>query len=131
MQKQPSEVLTCNFIKKKLQHRCFPVKFAKILRTSILKNICEELLLIMLLCLVCFEQNPFLHFDYRLFSDLINTPSNNSPVFLTGNFLQTIKTWFMFYLTFKLAVKSYCQTYRQQCQNFQILTPAFRISKKY
>ena len=23
----------CNFVKKKLQHRCFPVKFAKFLRT--------------------------------------------------------------------------------------------------
>ena len=27
----------------KLQHRCFPVKFAKFLRTSILKNVCERL----------------------------------------------------------------------------------------
>ena len=30
-----------NFNKKRLQHRCFPVKFAIFLRTSILKNICE------------------------------------------------------------------------------------------
>ena len=37
---------TCNFIKRRLQHRCFPVKFAKILRTPILENICERLLLI-------------------------------------------------------------------------------------
>ena len=28
----------CNFIKKRLQHKCFPVKFAKILGKSILKN---------------------------------------------------------------------------------------------
>ena len=34
-----------NFIKKRLQHRCFPVKFAKYLRTPILKNIFEWLLL--------------------------------------------------------------------------------------
>ena len=33
----------CNFIKKRLQHRCFPVKFAKFLRTPTLKNICERL----------------------------------------------------------------------------------------
>ena len=26
----------CNFIKKRLQHRCFPVKFSKILRIPIL-----------------------------------------------------------------------------------------------
>ena len=35
----------CNFIKKRLQHRCFPVKFVKFLRTAILKYICERLLL--------------------------------------------------------------------------------------
>ena len=35
----------CNFIKKRLQHWCFPVKFAKFSRTSILKKICERLLL--------------------------------------------------------------------------------------
>ena len=34
-----------NFIKKRLQHRYFPVKFAKFLRTPILKSICERLLL--------------------------------------------------------------------------------------
>ena len=34
-----------NFIKKRLQHRCFPAKFAKFLKTSILKNIWERLLL--------------------------------------------------------------------------------------
>ena len=32
-----------NFIKKRFQRRYFPVKFAKFLRTSILKNICERL----------------------------------------------------------------------------------------
>ena len=34
----------CNFMKKRLQHRCFPVKFAKFLRTHILSNINERLL---------------------------------------------------------------------------------------
>ena len=29
---------------KRLQHRCFPVDFAKFLRTPIVKNICERLL---------------------------------------------------------------------------------------
>ena len=66
LKKQSPEVLPCNFIKKKLQPRGFPVKFAKFLRINILKNIYEQLLLTMLLC---FEK-PFLHFDYRLFLDL-------------------------------------------------------------
>ena len=35
----------CNIIKKSLQHSCFPAKFAKFLRTFIMKNICERLLL--------------------------------------------------------------------------------------
>ena len=30
----------CNFIKKRIQHRCFPLIIAKFLRTPILKNIC-------------------------------------------------------------------------------------------
>ena len=34
-----------NFIKKRLQHRCFPVNIAKYLRTPFLKKICERLLL--------------------------------------------------------------------------------------
>ena len=34
-----------NFIKMRLQHRCFLVKVAKILRTSIFKKICERILL--------------------------------------------------------------------------------------
>ena len=35
----------CNYIKKRPQLRCFPVNIAKFLRTPILKNTCEELLL--------------------------------------------------------------------------------------
>ena len=31
----------CNFIEKRLQHRCFHVNIAKFLRASILKNICN------------------------------------------------------------------------------------------
>ena len=34
-----------SFIKKRLQHKYFPVKFAKFLRIPIFKNICERLLL--------------------------------------------------------------------------------------
>ena len=40
-----ADLKTCNFIKKRIQHRCFPGKFAKFLRTPILKNIGERLLL--------------------------------------------------------------------------------------
>ena len=30
----------CNFIKNRLQHRCFPLNIAKFLRTPVSKNIC-------------------------------------------------------------------------------------------
>ena len=35
----------CNFIKKRLQHRCFPVSIVKCLREPYLQNICERLFL--------------------------------------------------------------------------------------
>ena len=35
-----------NFIKKRLQHKCFPVSIGKYFRTAILKNINERLLLL-------------------------------------------------------------------------------------
>ena len=44
LQKQPPEV----FCKERVQHRCFPVKFTKLLRTPILKNIYKRLLLILI-----------------------------------------------------------------------------------
>ena len=34
----------CNFIKKRLKHGCFSVKFSKLLSAPILKNIWEQLL---------------------------------------------------------------------------------------
>ena len=43
---------TCNFLKKRLQHRCFPVNITKFLRTFILMKICEQLLLPSLLLTV-------------------------------------------------------------------------------
>ena len=36
----------CNFIKKRLQHKCFSMKFARFLGKPILKNLCERLLCI-------------------------------------------------------------------------------------
>ena len=39
-------IQACNFIKKRLKHRCFPVNIAKFSRTPILKSILEQLLLI-------------------------------------------------------------------------------------
>ena len=35
----------CKFIKKRLQHRCFPVNISKILKAPVLKNIYKRLVL--------------------------------------------------------------------------------------
>ena len=40
---------TCNFIKKRLQHRCFPVKLGKFLRTPFLTEYLRWLLLILVI----------------------------------------------------------------------------------
>ena len=40
---------TCKFIEKRLQHWCFPLHVWKFLRTPISENICEQLLLIIIL----------------------------------------------------------------------------------
>ena len=50
----------CNFITKKLQHRCFPEKLAEFLRIAILKNICEQLLLYL-------HYNSHHHFHFHHF----------------------------------------------------------------
>ena len=39
---ETSSLLGCNFIKKRLQHRCFPVNIAKFLRTFILQNTSDD-----------------------------------------------------------------------------------------
>ena len=47
-------LLLCNFIKKRLQRRCFRVKFAKLSKTPISINIWEQLLLVKLkLIIIC------------------------------------------------------------------------------
>ena len=53
-----------NFIKKRLPHMCFPVKFRNFLRTPILKNICERLLL-SFLGFTKLNHNVFLWLSWR------------------------------------------------------------------
>ena len=43
--KKVADLKACNFIKKRLQHRCFFVNIAILLRRVIFKNICEWLLM--------------------------------------------------------------------------------------
>ena len=40
-----ADLQTCNFIKKTLLHRCFPVNIVKFVRASVLNNICVQLIL--------------------------------------------------------------------------------------
>ena len=42
---QESTRTRASLVKKRLRRRCFPVNFAKFIRTPILKNICKQLLL--------------------------------------------------------------------------------------
>ena len=38
-----ASIQSCNFIKRRLQHRCFPMNIATFFRTPVLKKICEQL----------------------------------------------------------------------------------------
>ena len=42
---QAADLQVYNFIKKRFQHKCFSRNFAKFLKMSILKKVCERLLL--------------------------------------------------------------------------------------
>ena len=56
----------CDFTEKWLQLRCCPVNFCKILRTSILWNICKRLLL-----KIIFNVNQLFHFDLIKFDWIV------------------------------------------------------------
>ena len=77
--------LCCNFIKKRLQHRRFLVKFANFLRTPkhILKNICE-LLLLKLMTEVLPIEKVLLHFQYygKIMVKLKTLPCSGVQLFL-------------------------------------------------
>ena len=79
----------CNFVKNRLQHRCFSVNIVKSLRTTILKNSCERLLLQNDIPDVCWKN--FLNGSGELESnfdswDIHGTGLNNSnKVFNVGN----------------------------------------------
>ena len=100
-------------LKKKLQHRCFP---AKILRTPILNNICERLLLY-------FHYNPHHHYHYHHFHYpckmhfyrlriLLTIPLdlNMIPWLLWHMFFSSLILSFLFFMNSKRTQKSLTTT---------------------
>ena len=101
---------TCNFIKKWIRHRCFHVKLMKFLRTTILKNISERLLLsyqkirdsVMFTrtqtihaALTCFFHNKMWYF-FPLFVIVLQSKLQNTAV-ARRDFLREIRSgvyWF-------------------------------------
>ena len=69
----------CNFIKKRLQHGCFLVKFAKLLRAPILKNMCQRLVLLSELNGEVYQISWSQSFTGAL---LLNPPQNNIYLFI-------------------------------------------------
>ena len=76
--------LRWSFIKNRLQHRCFPVKFAKFLRTPIWRNICERGLLN--------TEGVFSVFCRRCCSALINAVMKYGFFRSSGSKLESV-TW--------------------------------------
>ena len=64
-----ADLRDCNFIEKRLPHKCFPVKFAKFLRTSILKNICGRVLL----KISTLQKKLFIDFFHKIMTFIIIT----------------------------------------------------------
>ena len=102
-----------SFIKKTLQHRCFPVKFVKFLRKPILKNICER----MLLTWTTIFEAPF----FRYLSMCVG--------FLGGEHLTSSSTWciqscivlhcpYFYYLSF---IVLQCPIFCKICKNLSCI----------
>ena len=72
----------CSFIKKRLQHRCFPVKLARL--TFILENICERLLP----KISTLQKKLFLDFCHRIMTFIIATITLLTSFFWTNWFLR-------------------------------------------
>ena len=90
--KKVDRLKTCNIIKKRPQHRCFPVIIVKFLRLLISKNICEQLLF------YCFNvsllhglkgSRPRLYDGVRLWS----LSHGSSILFLSWHLSSWIESW--------------------------------------
>ena len=83
-----------NFITKRLQHRCFPLNTAKFLKTSCLKDICEQLSLNFIACYLPvrhesqLQNTSFFYFNLIQFS--AKTYNNCQPVFPCSNSSQLL-----------------------------------------
>ena len=80
------------FIKKRLQHRCFPVKFPKFRRTYFLKKNCERLLLIFyetnLRLFHCVKYRNFTNFLVRKFCGKAQFPHSFER--MAQNYVETV-----------------------------------------
>ena len=72
------DLKACSFLKKRIQHRCFPVKLAKFLWISILKNICERLLL----KISKLQKKLFIDFIHKIMTFIIITITFEALKFL-------------------------------------------------
>ena len=90
-----------NFIKKRLQDWCFSVKFATFLRTSILENICERLLLFVS------SQNTIAYSSGKFGLDETLTECKASIIFKHNNFIPSNAV-----ISFKYKLKNVPVTFR-------------------
>ena len=75
-----NKVAACNFIEKRLQHRCFPVKSVKFLRTSFSENTSNG-------CILCLQTTKYVSLA---FSNIFLGRKSNDPDHL--HYVPTITT---------------------------------------
>ena len=118
-------IQACNFMKKILQHRCFTVKFAKFLRTPILKNICERLLLKIKYCKCLFLIKNSISFLLKYWAmcgitqifiylwPLLSTISKKKPIFIWRPLKGTV-------MQIEKALIIDCLRVSKVCRNFPV-----------
>ena len=82
----------CNFIKKRLQHKCFSVKFAKSLRASFLQNTSGDCFwkYLMNSLFIAYESDEWSHCVMRI----------GSPTFISFYCVYFVSLYFFFFLMF-------------------------------
>ena len=142
-------VLESLFIKKRTQHRCFPVNIAKFLRTPIWKNICRRLLLCKLVLLAVYRQDKYSRKQEttKTFTAMKkNIERHQRKIWVIRKFCwsKTLKNWDKFSTSLTVLMVLYAQkkvktwpfvtwlqVLRYRCSTIVFVKFLFNIFKKY
>ena len=94
----------CNFIKKRLQHKCFPMKFAKFLRTPFLQNTSSGWLLLKYFIRILSAMRMLHVGNQKHYCDCSLSIFNYSCIWFMKYLFQSMEFYSMQYLSLKSAI---------------------------